>query len=71
MGKRRRKLRCPTCREPVLRTDADFPFCSERCRLIDLGRWASGTYVVSTPIVDPEETEVLPSPSPDDAYRKS
>ncbi len=73
MGKRLRKLRCPTCRQMVLRTDAEFPFCSERCRLIDLGKWASGAYVVSTPVLDPDEVEGLPSQSPDDAdqHRKS
>jgi endogenous inhibitor of DNA gyrase (YacG/DUF329 family) len=27
----------------------DFPFCSERCRLIDLGKWASEEYRVSEP----------------------
>lgn len=48
--KRVRSLRCPTCRKLVLRDDPEFPFCSERCRLIDLGKWASGAYVVSTPI---------------------
>ena len=48
-------LRCPICRKIVLRTEAEFPFCSERCRIIDLGKWASGGYVISTPINDPEE----------------
>jgi endogenous inhibitor of DNA gyrase (YacG/DUF329 family) len=48
-------LRCPTCKKLVLRKDPGFPFCSERCRVIDLGRWASGGYVISTPITDPEE----------------
>ena len=52
--KKVRSLRCPTCRKIVLRTDPEFPFCSERCRLIDLGKWASGGYVISTPITDPE-----------------
>ncbi len=52
--KRLRSLRCPTCRKIVLRKDPEFPFCSERCRLIDLGKWASGAYVVSRPIHDPE-----------------
>lgn len=47
-------LRCPTCKNVVLRDDSEFPFCSERCRLIDLGKWASGGYVISTPITDPE-----------------
>jgi len=52
-------LRCPTCRKLVLRDQTDFPFCSERCRLIDLGKWASGGYVVSSPITDPEDIETL------------
>ena len=33
----------------------DFPFCSERCRIKDLGNWASEKYVVSDPIFDEEE----------------
>jgi len=52
-------LRCPTCRKIVLRDDPDFPFCGERCRLIDLGKWASGGYVISSPITDPEDIETL------------
>ncbi len=55
--KRVASLRCPTCRKIVLRKEPDFPFCSERCRLIDLGKWASGGYVISTPITDPEALE--------------
>lgn len=37
------KLNCPTCQKIVLWTDAfpERPFCSDRCRLIDLGEWAS------------------------------
>jgi uncharacterized protein len=50
-------LRCPSCAKIVLRDDPDFPFCSERCRLIDLGKWASGGYVISSPITDPEDIE--------------
>jgi hypothetical protein len=49
------KLRCPICKKPVKSADADFPFCSERCRLIDLGKWASGAYVISSPVDDVEE----------------
>ncbi len=55
--KRVRSLRCPSCHKLVLRAEPVFPFCSERCRLIDLGKWASGGYVISTPIVDPEAFE--------------
>jgi len=50
--KRSLKLRCPICKKPVKRGGAEFPFCSERCRTIDLGRWASGAYVVSSPLRD-------------------
>ena len=49
---KRVKLRCPTCKKPVKSADPDFPFCSERCRLIDLGKWASGQYVISEPLQD-------------------
>jgi endogenous inhibitor of DNA gyrase (YacG/DUF329 family) len=67
MPKRVRRLRCPTCRTLVVRTAPDFPFCSERCRLIDLGKWASGQYVISSPIAEAEAAAPDPSyPSHDD-----
>jgi endogenous inhibitor of DNA gyrase (YacG/DUF329 family) len=50
--KRTLNLRCPICKKPVKNGDAEFPFCSERCRLIDLGKWASGGYVISSPVQD-------------------
>ena len=52
-------LRCHTCRTIVLPGNEDFPFCSDRCRRIDLGKWASGDYKVSTPIQDPDLLEEL------------
>ena len=52
-------LFCPTCRKVVLATDKDFPFCSDRCRILDLGKWASGDYKISSPILDPEVLEGL------------
>ncbi len=57
--KKVRSLRCPTCRTLVLTGSPDFPFCGERCRLIDLGKWASGGYVISTPVNDPEMLESI------------
>ena len=57
--KKSRSLRCPTCRTIVTAGDEHFPFCSDRCRLIDLGKWASGGYIISTPITDPEMLENL------------
>ncbi len=53
--KRNIKLRCPICKKAVKAGDPEFPFCSERCRLIDLGKWASGGYVISSPVDDGEE----------------
>jgi uncharacterized protein len=52
-------LFCPICRKVVLATDEYFPFCSDRCRILDLGKWASGDYKVSSPIEDPDELEEL------------
>jgi endogenous inhibitor of DNA gyrase (YacG/DUF329 family) len=41
-GKAGRKSGCPICGRPV---DEKFkPFCSQRCRQVDLNRWLSGTY---------------------------
>ncbi|MEX5215006.1 MAG: DNA gyrase inhibitor YacG [Nitrospiraceae bacterium] len=38
-------MTCPICKTPVTWQDNPArPFCSERCKLIDLGRWASGQY---------------------------
>jgi endogenous inhibitor of DNA gyrase (YacG/DUF329 family) len=53
--KRSVKLSCPICKKAVKNTDSDFPFCSDRCRTIDLGKWASGGYVVSSPVSDADE----------------
>jgi len=33
----------------------DFPFCSERCKTVDLGKWASGAYVISSPLQDTDD----------------
>ena len=49
------KLRCPICKKEVKAGDAEFPFCSDRCRTIDLGEWASGAYVIPSPVSDAEE----------------
>ena len=43
----------------VRREDEDFPFCSDRCRKIDLGKWSSGVYKISSPVLDPEVLEDL------------
>jgi endogenous inhibitor of DNA gyrase (YacG/DUF329 family) len=55
MPRKVRSLRCPTCRKIVLLAEPEFPFCSARCRLIDLGKWASGGYVISSPIHEADQ----------------
>jgi endogenous inhibitor of DNA gyrase (YacG/DUF329 family) len=63
--------RCPICKTPTdSAVNADFPFCSERCRDRDLGNWAMGKYVVSEPIFDEDDDELRDVlnelPNPDD-----
>jgi uncharacterized protein len=43
-----RIVKCPQCGNPTLFAPENRwrPFCSERCKLIDTGAWASGAYVV-------------------------
>jgi len=45
-----RKVKCPYCRkDSVYSVENPFrPFCSERCRLMDLGAWAEGSYKIPT-----------------------
>ena len=50
------EVRCPICGKVAGWTDnADRPFCSERCRLIDLARWADGSYAMPGPPAAPPD----------------
>jgi endogenous inhibitor of DNA gyrase (YacG/DUF329 family) len=40
---------CPVCAGPVRASAETFPFCSARCRYVDLGRWMDGKYRISRP----------------------
>lgn len=42
--------KCPTCRVSVASNSEFFPFCSKRCKLVDLGAWLKGDYRISRPI---------------------
>ena len=54
----RMKRTCPICRKPTdSETDRDFPFCSERCRLTDLGNWSSEKYKISEAAIDESGAE--------------
>ena len=51
------------CKESTdAETHPEFPFCSERCRLLDLGNWASERYAVSEPVID-EPAPEKPDPN--------
>ena len=55
-----RKVPCPTCGKAVAWSTENRwrPFCGERCKLIDLGQWATEKYRV--PVVTTEPDETLP-----------
>ncbi len=52
-------MKCPICKKEVQQLEnPEVPFCSERCRIIDLGNWASEKYVIpSPPQPDDEDDE--------------
>jgi endogenous inhibitor of DNA gyrase (YacG/DUF329 family) len=51
-------LTCPICKKVVASGEPDFPFCSERCRIIDLGNWATDKYVIpGAPTPNPQEQD--------------
>ncbi len=49
-----RRPACPICRQAVAprRDNRAYPFCGERCRLIDLGRWLDERYRIPAPTDD-------------------
>jgi uncharacterized protein len=47
---------CPICGKEVKLGEPDFPFCGERCRLIDLGNWSAEKYRISSP-ANPQQDE--------------
>jgi len=61
-------MTCPTCRNKVTKDPARpnklFPFCSERCHLVDLGRWLGEEYRIAGPATS-DGGEGVPTP-PDD-----
>ena len=64
---------CPTC--PICKKDVPprpgnlaFPFCSSRCKMVDLGKWLNEDYrVPSEDESDPDESHPDPNDSPPEA----
>jgi endogenous inhibitor of DNA gyrase (YacG/DUF329 family) len=63
-----RPVCCPICRRPLPVLDADAPyrpFCSSRCKSIDLGGWLDGRYRISRPL-EGEELDAGPTAAAED-----
>ena len=57
-----RPLHCPICNTTLPATDAIqsqfFPFCTERCRNVDLMRWSEGRYAIVEPLSEDQILEL-------------
>lgn len=48
---------CPICSQPVASDASSRPFCTPRCKWVDLGRWFDGTYAIASE--DPEALSAI------------
>lgn len=61
------KVKCPTCAKLVEYEGNEFrPFCSVRCKTIDLGDWASGKYAVPVDKTENDDIEDREENNPED-----
>ena len=62
------RVKCPTCRRELDWTTAPFrPFCSERCRLVDLGAWLTEQRVIPDTSAATQEGSVPEAQPPKDS----
>lgn len=60
-------MKCPTCGKPVEWKDNPYrPFCSERCKLLDLGRWVNEEYRVPAEKAPNAERPEVPAATTED-----
>jgi len=56
------KINCPTCKKEIfyqnIKSLPAFPFCSERCKFMDLGAWLDEKYRIERPINDEELSQM-------------
>jgi endogenous inhibitor of DNA gyrase (YacG/DUF329 family) len=71
MPRRYLHFTCPTCKRPVRIVQEDplklprfFPFCSERCKLIDLGAWLDANYRIASKPDEEEDSQPPVQKSP-------
>ena len=41
---------CPICEQPLNQDSQFAPFCSKRCKMVDLGQWLNGKYTITRPL---------------------
>lgn len=64
-------ITCPTCKAKTTWEENRFrPFCSERCKLIDLGQWASESYRIAGPAINDNEDDPKKGADEDAAARE-
>lgn len=54
-----RTVACPVCGKQVGQEISTYPFCSDRCRLVDLNKWFDGEYRISRPIEEQDLDDQL------------
>ncbi len=55
-GKNKLLVSCPSCGKKLPWGESPYrPFCSERCKLSDLGKWLDEQYRISSPLQDESE----------------
>ena len=52
-------MKCPICKKEVTLGAADFPFCSERCRILDLANWSTEKYAIPAEKPEPQSPNDL------------
>ncbi len=62
------RINCPRCGKEVVRCSAEdapfFPFCSRRCKLVDLGSWLNEEHRISEPLPGGAATESAEEDAP-------
>ena len=60
-------MKCPICRSETQWQDNLFrPFCSERCKMIDLDHWLSERYRIPVTENNEEDSALAPAPEPEE-----
>lgn len=63
-------MECPICKKPVEPGVETAPFCSKRCRMVDLNRWLEGKYQVPAVEGDGDDVEGIVDAPDDKAGRE-